>query len=585
MPASAPSFLLLLLGASRFPNSPRFADKQQRPFAGSRDLVLRYFQESLQVPSSRIKNLFDSQLPPESQLREIEEFICKNRDIQQIITYYIGHGLELDVANEREYVLACAATMEGRELKSSINIRELVETLSYVGRTKDLTFFLDSCFAGQAAAPLQGQCRSIALFAASSSLDQARAAPDAKHTEFTGGLFECLALGDAEHGPNLTLSELCTLVRAKLEAQCGEDVVRPELHVPSQRHSEPQHTPLFPNPGFRGALPIADEPAVPCLLVQIEPTTKARQRRRYRVRAWLVTSFARTTPQGDLLFDSEEENSDQPIVKDKIGEVLMQLRGIAADALRRKGILDRPDFWVELILPRELLNEPFDQHSTLGVEHPVVVRCLERLRALQMPRTKAGQLKIQLGRGRNRQSSTAAGSFMADAALRQAGRFQLLKTQQDKPCPPLIELGLSPLSGPPSAAVAAWVCQKSPTGPRVWNWLIDASTESLVCAVLDEAPSEQPQSMQGDIFHDLLRAGVPVMLWSRGSQGINTQALRQFLTQMIWGEIPERVRKTRREASMQQGAHFGRDITLLWDDPQRMPPIVPLVEPSLPKQE
>lgn len=75
------------------------------------------------------------------------------------------------------------------------------------------------------------------------------------------------------------------------------------------------------------------------------------------------------------------------------------------------------------------------------------------------------------------------------------------------------------------------------------------------------------------------------MLWSRGSQGINTQALRQFLTQMIWGEIPERVRKTRREASMQQGAHFGRDITLLWDDPQRMPPIVPLVEPSLPKQE
>lgn len=92
-------------------------------------------------------------------------------------------------------------------------------------------------------------------------------------------------------------------------------------------------------------------------------------------------------------------------------------------------------------------------------------------------------------------------------------------------------------------------------------------------------PHEDP------ILLAMLRAGIPVMLWHRtcGARHTRRQALEHVLT--AWGlrDLPDRVHR-QRVAAREEGAgvdHAGRDLVLMWDDPNRIPPDLEWHPPSL----
>jgi hypothetical protein len=80
-----------------------------------------------------------------------------------------------------------------------------------------------------------------------------------------------------------------------------------------------------------------------------------------------------------------------------------------------------------------------------------------------------------------------------------------------------------------------------------------------------------------------LNAGVPVMLWPRGQCADDghdgcagdrrLRALTEAIAHVHPDHLPEAVMKLRKHARIAPAAeeHFGRDLTLVWDDPARMP--------------
>lgn len=68
----------------------------------------------------------------------------------------------------------------------------------------------------------------------------------------------------------------------------------------------------------------------------------------------------------------------------------------------------------------------------------------------------------------------------------------------------------------------------------------------------------------------LLYSGVPVVAWSRAGPGPAAAALSALFDQAPLGSLPDRVRRARLEAA--DDDHPGRHLTLLWDDPDRLPP-------------
>ena len=68
----------------------------------------------------------------------------------------------------------------------------------------------------------------------------------------------------------------------------------------------------------------------------------------------------------------------------------------------------------------------------------------------------------------------------------------------------------------------------------------------------------------------LLRAGLPIVLWAR--QGCEEHGLRTLFDDHPLKGLETRVMEARRQAQYDPTAAHGRHLTLLWDDPERLPP-------------
>jgi hypothetical protein len=95
--------------------------------------------------------------------------------------------------------------------------------------------------------------------------------------------------------------------------------------------------------------------------------------------------------------------------------------------------------------------------------------------------------------------------------------------------------------------------------------------ENLTCVGLSTLPDHLQARF--DIFKTLFRLGIPVIIWSRHPAAPIT---REFLHTLIpshicWEQLPEYLQKSRlqREKSIQE---FANHLTVLWDDPYRVPP-------------
>ncbi|WP_148088740.1 effector-associated domain 2-containing protein [Saccharothrix texasensis] len=198
--------------------------------------------------------------------------------------------------------------------------------------------------------------------------------------------------------------------------------------------------------------------------------------------------------------------------------------GITPDAERVSAIV------VEFALPWEMINtavefwpkaSPADVSVPLAVDHPVLVRSLERTRAQ---------------------------------------RYWLVWKQR---------------WGAISAEAARPYWSRTNGGWDLTGMAVDLNDTSIVSLVLSEPPGDR----RGRAWHEAamaFRAGIPIIIWDR--EDCSTSHFHEAVTRLFAsGEVrrlPDRLAQLRREALLtneSDGPHAGRSLAVLWDDAERVP--------------
>jgi len=109
--------------------------------------------------------------------------------------------------------------------------------------------------------------------------------------------------------------------------------------------------------------------------------------------------------------------------------------------------------------------------------------------------------------------------------------------------------------------------------------LIDENNEEISCIVL-ASPLDMSNEESHKIYHALINSGIPVVLWPRRKLGdLETPEQTKTAQQVIdnlWNKslalLPEKVMKCRTHARASNTDHPSHYLTLLWDDPNKIPP-------------
>jgi hypothetical protein len=254
----------------------------------------------------------------------------------------------------------------------------------------------------------------------------------------------------------------------------------------------------------------------------------------YSVMAWLVGS-----DRSECLRAGEEEvrREDLP---GYIGQLLQDLDNydLAAD-----------QSWIEFFLPRELLNSDVDQWKMeqplsaalpLGADRRVSVRSLDRVR-------------------------------VRSALLALRKRWEVLQKRSGPEC--CIRDAHQELDEPGAAAI--WIDHDECDAAALLVRLRDAA--GVVCALLGRAPRATPDQRERDALGALLQAGIPVLLWARCCPPVEPHSIRPELGQLLadaaLANLPDQVWKRRKQAVWRrETTSLYQHLTLLWDDPTRIPP-------------
>ncbi|HZO74371.1 MAG TPA: hypothetical protein VFB60_19365 [Ktedonobacteraceae bacterium] len=271
------------------------------------------------------------------------------------------------------------------------------------------------------------------------------------------------------------------------------------------------------------------------LLVTLEPD----EERSFYIRAWLLDNDY------NVIQNAGIEVIDEPIALEHIPDFLDEALEKCGDYL--EGEIDK--LIVEFALPNELLCEPIDHWQIdtgmgrvkLGIRHKVVIRSLERARKKKM--------------------------------------LPLWKSKW--------QAYLEFIDGKPASARAKgpiWICDQKhcATQESVAAALRDSS---IVCLALTFVPPDY-LSDPDHIFNVILSSGIPIALWPRAYIG-ELQSIRRlfksFLAQKTLARIPDLVWKQRLQAGeSKNGHHHGHHLTLLWDDPHRLPPTTTAMQLRMP---
>jgi WD40 repeat protein len=184
-----------------------------------------------------------------------------------LLVYYAGHGL---VGPDGGLYLATRSTENLTDGLQYTALPYAALRESVMGsRARAVAVILDCCFSGRPHGPLgpaplgpvfeQAAVRGGYLLAATAREERGLAAPNAKHTAFTGALIRLLLKGDRNLPELLTLDHIYRyLVRVLPE----EEAPRPHR----QASDEAGDLVLAPNPGYRRPPAPAEEPPVdgPC---------------------------------------------------------------------------------------------------------------------------------------------------------------------------------------------------------------------------------------------------------------------------------------------------------------------------------
>ena len=166
---SSQTTLLILLGASLWPNSPEFQGSEA--FAKAARSVKDYFlhHQLFGLPAENLLDLFDSDKSADELDVAIEQFLkqhladmkARGSAGRDLLLYFIGHGGF--AGDDHEYYLAIRRTRTGNPLASGLRVMSLAYTLKEQARHLRRIIILDCCFAAAAFSAFQAGPDQVAL--------------------------------------------------------------------------------------------------------------------------------------------------------------------------------------------------------------------------------------------------------------------------------------------------------------------------------------------------------------------------------------------------------------------------------------
>ncbi len=233
--------------------------------------------------------------------------------------------------------------------------------------------------------------------------------------------------------------------------------------------------------------------------------------------------------QQHLSVEEPLHRDDTPITLREVAQLLPELLGQAHAALG----VGSGELTLEFVLPRSLIGHPIDQWQIdpvfphrLGTSYPIVIRSLDRLRSVELH-----------GMWRSKWR------WLADNGHREE--------------PDAVYW----LSGPGL---------KAPNSLRA-SLLRDDSLVALAMSF----PPEDSFHLKHDELTAALYAGMPIVLWCRDDE-MSTRfepEIRELLGGHGLAELPTQVLQLRQKADEldELEPNLGRNLTLLWDDADRVP--------------
>ncbi|MFE6409693.1 hypothetical protein ACFVOR_22495 [Streptomyces sp. NPDC057837] len=223
-----------------------------------------------------------------------------------------------------------------------------------------------------------------------------------------------------------------------------------------------------------------------------------------------------------------EGRRDSPVIP--FSDLQRTVSDVISEVERAEG--DRPGHLrLEFVLPLDLINLPVeswpldaeDPHLVLGAAYPaVVIRSLDRLLDERWHR-------------------------------RWRLRWQKLK---DEP------------------TSSSWYISVPDRGPRHHEKVLAGMLDERQVAVVLSEPPEQDRPRGCLEIKAALRTGYPVVVWHRTSE--STAEFRQALSDLLadgFADLLPRITRFRQEAAAlgSEHDHIGRNLAVLWDDPDRKP--------------
>ncbi len=280
LPPIAPTTLVILLGASAWPNSPGF---QPSPAFVHAAWGFKYYvldPQGFGLSTSNLLDLFDAPFSASDQLERLGSFLeqqtqalkAANQAVRDVVVYFVGHGGF--VGSSADFYLLPRRANASSLRASGMAIDALAEVLREKARQMRRYLLLDCCFAAAAFRSFQGgpdqtaitktldafqvQARSsgfpakgTVLLCSSDQKSPSLLLPDESCTMFSHALLDVLRNGDLHRPAQLSLRDLKELAEDRLAALPEKNAPRPGLHSPDQSEGAVADVPFFPNPSAR----------------------------------------------------------------------------------------------------------------------------------------------------------------------------------------------------------------------------------------------------------------------------------------------------------------------------------------------
>jgi uncharacterized caspase-like protein len=274
---TAPTTLVILLGASAWPNSPGFQASKAFVHAsqGFKDYLLD--PHGFDLPMSNLLDLFDAQTSTSDQLETLGSFLkertqtqkAAHQAVRDVLVYFVGHG---GFAGPSADFYLLPRRANASSLKASgMAIDALAEVLREKARQTRRYLFLDCCFAAAAFHSFQGgpdqtaiaktldafhvqhqssgfPGKGTVLLCSSDQKSPSLLLPDESCTMFSHALLDVLKNGDPHRPLQLSLRDLKELAEDRLAALPEDNAPRPGLYSPEQSEGDVADVPFFLNP-------------------------------------------------------------------------------------------------------------------------------------------------------------------------------------------------------------------------------------------------------------------------------------------------------------------------------------------------